>query len=200
MPPRASLRVRALLAGGIVLGVGSTATLASWTDVENASGSFATSVFATESSVQGGTWAAHETAPGPTVTVNSAGYSPGTVGYLQVVVRGTAGSIAGGIDLTGATTTGAADLSSAFRYRVVRTTAACTAAAFTGTPTFVVGSTGAQPLGQGSTASSPLAAAPASAAGDATGFCFEVTLPAGAANTLQGKTATATWQLISTSV
>ena len=44
-----------------------------------------------------------------------------------------------------------------------------------------------------------LAAATSAAPGAATGFCFEVTLPAGASNTLQGKTATATWQFVTTS-
>ena len=44
---------RALLAGGLVLGVGATATLAAWNDSEVATGSFAASVFDTESQSAG---------------------------------------------------------------------------------------------------------------------------------------------------
>ena len=47
----ALLRVRALLAGALVLGLGGSVTLASWTDTEYAAGSFGASSFQTESNV-----------------------------------------------------------------------------------------------------------------------------------------------------
>lgn len=201
---RLSLRIRAILAGAIVIGVGATATLASWTDSEFETATFSSSVFNTESSVQGGAYADNNVAPGPSVTFAGSGFSPGTIGYIQVLVRTKATSSAGTVSLSGATLGGAdtATLGAAFVYRVVRTTATCNATAFTGSPTFVVGGAAtyrALTLAQEVGVTNNLGAATAVAPGAATGFCFEVTLPAGAPNTLQGKTATATWQLTATS-
>lgn len=50
---RASRKAKALLAGGLVLGVGAAVTLASWTDQEWASGIFSTGTFEIETSVDG---------------------------------------------------------------------------------------------------------------------------------------------------
>jgi len=195
--------VRALLAAGVVLGLGAAATSASWTDVEYATGSFTSSVFATESSVNGSAYAANSTAPGATVTV-SGPFSPGVSAYIPVLVRTTAASVGGTVVLGGAVLGGAdaATLGTALVYRVVRTTAACGATAFTGSPAFVVGTASAsRPLTspQEAGVTSTVAAAGPTTPGTPTGFCFEVTLPAGAANSLQGKTATATWPFQATS-
>jgi predicted ribosomally synthesized peptide with SipW-like signal peptide len=198
-----ALRLRAVLSSGLVLGVGAAVTLASWTDQEYATGTFQTSVFNTQSSVNGGAYADNATSPGAAVTV-SGPFAPGVSSYFTVSIRTTANSVAGTAVLNGATLGGtdAATLGTALVYRVVRTTATCNAAAFTGTPAFVVGASGttrALTAGQETGVSNPLAAATSTAPGTATGFCFEVTLPAGASNTLQGKTATATWQFVTTS-
>jgi len=201
---RARQRVRALLAAGLVLGAGATATSASWTDVEYGTGSFASSVFATESSVNGSTYAANASAPGATATV-SGPFAPGVSAYFPVLVRTTAASIGGTVSVGGATLGGpdATTLGAALVYRVVRTTGTCGAAAFTGSPVFVVGAaavsrplTTAQEVG----VTNSLAAAGTAAPGTPTGFCFEITLPAGAPNSLQGKAATATWPLQATSL
>lgn len=201
---RISLRLRAALAGGLVLGVGATVTLASWNDSEYAKGSFTTSVFDTESNVQSGGYADNSTAPGPTVTFTGAGFSPGVSEYFNDLIRTKVNSTAGTAVLEAATLGGtdAATLGAALVYRVVRTTGTCNAAAFTGSPVFVVGAGAtfrALTVGQETGVTNTLAAATGSAPGDPTGFCFEVTLPAGAANSLQGKAATATWQFVMTS-
>jgi hypothetical protein len=84
----------------------------------------------------------------------------------------------------------------------VKTTATCDLTAFSGVPVFVVGTAStARTLttAQESGVSNALAGATSSVAGVPTGFCFEVTLPAGTASTLQGKTATATWRFVATS-
>ncbi|MFF1571253.1 SipW-dependent-type signal peptide-containing protein [Leifsonia sp. NPDC058292] len=198
-----ALRLRAILAGGLVLGVGATMTLAAWTDNEFATGSFTSSVFDTQSSVNGAAYADNNVSPGPTVSL-SGPFAPGVSAYLPVLIRTKTNSVAGTVVLNGATLGGtdAATLGAALVYRVVRTTGTCAASAFTGTPTFVVGAAGTQralTAGQETGVSNALAAATSAAPGAATGFCFEVTLPAGAANTLQGKTATATWQFVATS-
>ncbi|UAJ78814.1 hypothetical protein IT072_16515 [Leifsonia sp. ZF2019] len=206
-PPRSrsvrALRLRAVLASGLVLGVGAAVTLASWTDNEFATGAFQTSVFNTQSSVNGGAYTDNSVSPGATFTV-AGPFAPGVSSYLPVLIQTTANSVAGTTVLNGAVLGGsdAATLGAALVYRVVRTTATCNAAAFTGSPAFVVGAAGttrALTAGQETGVTNPLAAATSSSPGAATGFCFEVTLPAGAANSLQGKTATATWQFVSTS-
>jgi predicted ribosomally synthesized peptide with SipW-like signal peptide len=201
---RPFLRLRALIAGGVVLGLGVTATLASWNDSDYEAASFSTSVFDIESSVQGAAYADNASAPGPTVTFSGAGFSPGVTGYIQVLVRTKVNSVAGTIALGAATAGGtdAATLFPAFTYRVVRTTATCNATAFIGSPTWVVGSgvlNRALSLGQETGVTNTLAAATTVAPGAVTGFCFEVLLPNTAVSTLQGKTATATWQFVATS-
>ncbi|MCT9870567.1 SipW-dependent-type signal peptide-containing protein [Paenarthrobacter aurescens] len=203
------LRIRALLAGALVLGLGSSVTLASWTDSDFAQGSFGASVFQTESNVTKpydalGTWSTNDVSPGGALVFNAAAMSPGTVVYAPFAIRTKATSVAGevvlGIPVVTSSGTGNADLGAALRYRVVRS-ATCQASSFTGTPTFVVGSDGAKPFTQGQAAGvvNPLAAASATLPGAPTQFCFEVTLPVGANNALQGQTATATWQFTATS-
>ena len=187
-----------------MLGVGATVTLASWNDSEYAKGSFTTSVFDTESNLQSGGYADNGTAPGPTVTFTGAGFSPGVSEYFNDLIRTKVNSTAGIAVLEAATLGGtdAATLGAALVYRVVRTTGTCNAAAFTGSPVFVVGAGAtfrALTVGQETGVTNTLAAATGSAPGDPTGFCFEVTLQAGAANSLQGKAATATWQFVTTS-
>lgn len=208
-PSAAYLRLRALLAGALVLGVGSSVTLASWTDSDFAAGSFGASVFQTESNASKpydvqGTWSPNDISPGATLVFTASAMSPGTVVYAPFAIRTKAASVAGEVVLgTPAVTssgTGNADLGAALRYRVIRS-ATCQASSFTGTPTFVVGSDGAKPFTQGQAAGvvNPLAAATATLPGAPTQFCFEVTLPAGANNALQGQTATAIWHFTSTS-
>ncbi|WP_081765968.1 SipW-dependent-type signal peptide-containing protein [Arthrobacter sp. 31Y] len=203
------LRLRAALAGALVLGVGSSVTLAAWTDSDQATGSFGASVFATESTaakpyVASGPWAANDTAPGASLLFQATAMSPGTVFYAPFAIRTTEKSVEGtvalGIPAVTSSGTGIADLGAALRYRVVRS-ASCDAAAFGGTPAFVVGSDGGKPLTQGQAAGvvNPLAAATANQPGLPTQFCFEVSLPAGASTALQGQTATVTWPFTATS-
>lgn len=203
------LRLRAVLAGALVLGVGSSVTLAAWTDSDQATGSFGTSVFATESTaakpyVASGPWAANDTVPGATLLFQATGMSPGTAFYAPFAIRTTEKSVAGtvvlGVPSVVSSNSGAADLGAALRYRVVRS-ASCDASAFGGAPAFVVGSDGAKPLTQGQAAGvvNPLAAATINQPGAPTQFCFEVSLPAGANTALQGQTATVTWPVTATS-
>ncbi|MGP0222423.1 MULTISPECIES: SipW-dependent-type signal peptide-containing protein [unclassified Paenarthrobacter] len=208
-PPGKYLRLRAVLAGALALGLGGSVTLASWTDSDFAGGTFGASVFVTESNASkpynaSGTWSANDAAPGAALVFNATAMSPGSVAYAPLAIRTRAGSVGGEVVLGAPTVTssgtGTADLGAALRYRVVRS-AACDATAFTGTPVFVVGSDGAKPFTQGQAAGvvNPLQAATATLPGAPTQFCFEVTLPLGANNALQGQTATATWQFTATS-
>jgi predicted ribosomally synthesized peptide with SipW-like signal peptide len=199
-----TIRIRVVLASGLILGVSATLTLASWNDAEFASGAFTASLFGTESNVQGAGYANNGTSPGPTVTFSGAGFTPAATTYFPVLIRTTTGSVAGTATLAGASLGGtdAATLGVALVYRVVRTTGTCDLTAFAGTPTFVVGASAtfrALTTGQESGVTNTLAAATLLDPGTPTGFCFEITLPAGADGSLQGKTSTATWQFTATS-
>lgn len=195
-------RVRAVLAAGIVLGIGTAATLAAWTDTENATGTFGASVFGTESQSQGSpAYASNPASPGATLTFNATAMSPGVSFYAWLNVRTTAASTVGGtVVLTGSTGTGA--LAPVLEYRAVRLSGvapgvACNATAFGGSPVFLTGAAGAYlPVAQ---TPAPAVSNSIGPAGAALGFCFEVRIVAGAANTFQGATGQVGWTFTSTS-
>ncbi|MDF0515519.1 SipW-dependent-type signal peptide-containing protein [Agromyces sp. H3Y2-19a] len=195
--------LRAVLAGGIVFGVGATATMAAWNDSEVATGSFAASVFDTESQSAGSpTYASRPTAPGATLSFAATGMSPGVSHYAWLNVRTTtATTVAGDVSLTGVTNN-SGGLVAALEYRAVRMTApnptaTCAAAAFTGTPAYIAGGASSW-LPVTSVPGTPVAS-PVAAAGGAIGLCFEVRVVNGAANSYQGQSATVTWQFTAAS-
>lgn len=199
---RHAARWRAVLAGGLVLGAGATATLAAWNDAEVATGTFATSVFDLQSQSAGSpTYADHAGPPGASLAFNATAMSPGVSSYAWLNVRTTPASTVGGtVTLTALDRSGT--LAPALEYRAVRTvaanpTSACNAAAFAAPSTFIVGGTSTWvPL---SNAPPAAVSNPIGAAGAAIGFCFDVRVMAGAANTLQGQAASATWTFTGTS-
>ncbi|WP_164743505.1 SipW-dependent-type signal peptide-containing protein [Microbacterium sulfonylureivorans] len=196
--------MRVLLAAGLVFGVGAFATLAAWTDTENATGSFGASVFGTESQSAGSpTYTSQTAAPGASLTFNATAMSPGTSFYAWLNVRTTPASTVGGtVALTGIANN-AGGLVGALQYRAVRTasvnpTSPCDATAFTGTPVFIAGAAATYLQVTAAVPASPVAS-PIAAAGGAIGYCFEVRVAPGSANTYQGTTATVTWTFTSTS-
>jgi predicted ribosomally synthesized peptide with SipW-like signal peptide len=187
------LRLRAVLAGGLVLGVGATLTLASWNDSEYASGSFAASTFNTESSTVSGVWASNTSAPGASLAFNATAMSPSVSQYAWVNIRTTAASTVGGtITLASSTTSGT--LIPVLQYRAVLTAAidtTCDSSAFSGTPTYIAGSA-ATYLAVTTVPASPVASAITSPSGELR-YCFDVRVQSGANNTYQGGTGTVTW-------
>lgn len=207
---RLSRKVRAVLAGGLVLGVGAAATLAAWTDSEFGTATFTASRFDTESSINGTAFADNPNSPGATMTVTGGGLSPNQRNYSFIDVRSKAGSIAGTLALGAPTVTNTPPaaapatptLGGTLQYRVVATApgAACTAAAFTAGATYIVGGPSALvPLATPGAATVPLSAAGATAPSTAVRLCFDVFLPSTAANSLQGWATTSTWQITATS-
>jgi hypothetical protein len=182
--PRTSIRVRAALAGGLVFGLGAGLTVASWTNAEFTGATFTASAFGVQSSVNGAgfttssTLAATVTGLYPSATLTSGN------SYVSLRVRTTATSIAGSVQLSAAAATGA--LAPVLRYRIVQT-ATCNAAAFTGSPAYVVG--GAASYQAASAALSPTTALSLAAAGG-TGrdYCIEFSIPAGTAQATYGGT------------
>lgn len=196
-PPR--LRLRAMLAAGLVLGVGGMTTLAAWTDTENATGTFGASIFGTESQSAGSpSYASNTTTPGATLTFAATGMSPGTSYYAWLNVRTTPASTVGGVvQLTSTATSGT--LAGALQYRAVRMTdasptATCGPTAFTaGSPVFVAGAS-ATYLAASQVPATAVESTIGAGAGHL-GFCFDVRVAPGSADSFQGTTGTVTWNL-----
>lgn len=83
-------KARAVLAGGLVLGVGAAITLAAWTDTEWATGTFAAGNFGIEGSTNGTTFTENPTS-GPAASlsfqVNADKLSPGDSVYAGFAVQ-----------------------------------------------------------------------------------------------------------------
>lgn len=168
----AAKRVRAILAGGAVLGVGAAITLASWNDSEFAKQTFSAGTFTFQGSVNGTDWADHNTA-GTAVELSTpvAGLSPNDVTYLRFALKAT-GENATVTPVTPAVADGTPAISPALTFAAVTTDGeVCDQAAFAGGT--AVGSTLALTDG-----------APVN-------LCLQVSAGATLA---QGATGTATWQ------
>ncbi|GAA1509695.1 hypothetical protein GCM10009761_09630 [Agromyces terreus] len=174
----------AILAGGLVLGVGTALTLAAWNDSEFATGTFTAGSFNLEGSTDGTAYSDHAAIGDPAALDFSVGFdelSPGDVVTAPFAVRLDAGTDYDAIvTMTTADVTGdPANLT----YRVLQTaTFGC--GDLTGATT-LVSSRGLSEALAGVTF--PLVAAPA----DQEYLCFEVTAGAGLT---QDQSATATWQ------
>ena len=79
----------AVIAGGVVLGVGTAVTLAVWNDSEFASGTFSSGQFDLQGSIDGATFDSSPTAPGKTLTfeLDADALSPGAVVYAPFAVQ-----------------------------------------------------------------------------------------------------------------
>lgn len=186
-------KIKAILAGGLVFGIGAAGTLAAWTDTEQASGSFAAGTFDIDLSVDGTNW--NNTS---TMTFNATGMYPGSKVYAPVFIRTTPDTtIDGELTVSSGGSGSSSGIAGALVYRAVTASDAsdsftCNAASFTGASTYVYGGAssttslkntgngaGKQPVGR--TGSSVRA------------YCFEVILPTDAPNSAQGTSASNTW-------
>ncbi len=79
----------AVIAGGVVLGVGTAVTLAVWNDSEFATGTFSSGHFDLEGSTDGAAFDSSPTAPGKTLTfaLDADAMSPGAVAYAPFAVQ-----------------------------------------------------------------------------------------------------------------
>lgn len=198
-------RIKAVLAGGLVFGIGAAATVAAWTDTESASGSFEAGTFNIDLSVNGSWDNSSE------MTFDASGMYPGSTVYAPVFVRTTPDTTMDG-DLRVSNVGASGNTNSIAGYLEYRTVtksidpdqmakfkAGCTASAFTGSSSYVFGSpsaktplktpaagTGTQNLSKG--------------AGAVRAFCFEVTLPTNTPNGAQGTAASNIWKFDAESV
>jgi predicted ribosomally synthesized peptide with SipW-like signal peptide len=194
-----SRRIRALLAGGLVLGVGAAATLAAWNDSEHATATFTAGRFDIVGSVDGQTFSQHPTAPGAglqfTLPTPAGALTPGDTAYTLFSVKTVAPASMPGTVQIKANAANNSGLGAYLTYRV-RTIAqlTCDATSFA-TGTDVPGLATGVPLTTSATGAQALAA-------DGTAqvnYCFAVTLPAGTPNAAQGATLAASWEFAATS-
>lgn len=189
------LRIRAVLASGLVLGVGAAGTLAAWNDAEHAQATFQAGSFGVEGAAGSDAYAEHATSGTAATLAFSASPGamvPGAKTYAGFRVRTIAGSVAGRVQLASAGVTGDTGLGGHLTYgvRVITTATSCDAAAFAASGNVVV-STGTV-LTAASTTWQALGAGGASG-GAAVTYCFEITLRSDAPDAAQGKSATPTW-------
>lgn len=190
-------KIRALLAAGVVLGVGATATLAAWNDSEFVDGEFAAGSFNLEGSIDDSAYADHATAEDAAAlafTVNPTNLSPGDVVYAPYAVRLAAGTTTGGeVALEGVTNTGTV---TNLTYALVQTTSiTCDADAIAGGTVLVPAGTALSSVASPPTFSLEQGTDEATA-GDPAYLCFAVTA---GGDLQQGQSGTATWQFQATS-
>lgn len=192
-----SRKFKAILAGGIVLGVGAAVTLAAWTDDEWAEGVFGAGSFNVQGSTDGTTFADHESEGGAaalTFDLNGGdNMSPGDTVAAPFVLRLDGPTT---YDATVALTSaaGGGDNAAALTYEIVQVASAgeCSATA-TGTSVVPAGTALDSTTGA---ADFDLSAGAGTATGDPVSLCFKVT----AGDSLeQGQNTTAQWQFTATS-
>ena len=192
---RTSRKIAAVLAGGLVLGIGAAATMAAWTDSQYATSTFTSGVFALESSVDGNNWKKHAASAPATISMDTSAMSPGVSGFGYLDVRTTKESTLNGhAVLLPATPSAQSDpeMIGALEMRatVLAAGQACNDSA----------------LGTGSynaATAEPNASGDLKLATDAAGipvrFCLEVRMKANAPNSVQGKSAGLIWTVNGTS-
>lgn len=197
-----SRRIRALLAGGLVLGVGAAATLAAWNDTEQGAATFASGTFGIVGSTDGTNFSDHATAGLPPAGTAAAlnfqvaptAMVPGTTTYALFSVRTASGSIAGDLALTAGSSPEGTGLAPYLTYgvRTIPAGSVCGAASFAAGDVVV-------PAGSALTASSGTTQPIAANGGSTVNYCFAVSLPIDVSNDAQGRTAIQTWRVQGTS-
>jgi predicted ribosomally synthesized peptide with SipW-like signal peptide len=189
-------KARALLAGGLVLGVGAAVVLAAWTDDEFVTGLFSAGQFDLQGSTDGVTFDDHASA-GDAATLSFSvpvtELAPDDTVYAGFWVRLAEGTTdPASLELVGFTGSGTATAQLDYTIHAIAASATCDATTATGTPIASGSLDDTTATSTGVTLAVPAAAAP----GAAEQLCFAVTAAAGLE---QGTTATGTWQFTATS-
>jgi predicted ribosomally synthesized peptide with SipW-like signal peptide len=195
---RRSRMIRAILAGGLVLGVGAAVTMAAWNDSEFVTGTFTAGTFNMQgSTTDGTTFTDHPVgAPGTlTFTVSPLLLSPGDTVYAPFAVRLAANTTNdANVVITGTTTTGVV---TNLTYEVDRTTAFTCGSGTVDSTTIPLIAAGTAVTTAPANTFALNQGAPVTSAGATQFLCFKVT--AGALLT-QGQTGTVTWQFTASSI
>lgn len=186
-------KIQALAAGGLVLGVGASATLAAWTDHQTTAGEFTTGQFALEANTHGTEWTNSNE-----MQFEDVALAPGQSVYAPVVLRSSADTtVEGTVTVSGS---GATDgLNSSLRFRSVTVAPAasaadvsCSADTFTAANDPVFTSDGGYLAMNGDVQAETGQRLEARQAETIT-YCFEVQLDADAGNDTQDLSADYTW-------
>lgn len=183
---RRSTKIRAILAGGLVLGLGAAITLAAWTDNEFASGTFTAGNFVFQGASVQNVYGDHTTSGGAAnlaFTVPATAMTPGDSVTAPFSVKLT-GSSSATIQLANATT----DTAQGFTYSIKQTSVwGC------GTGTVKL---------SGALGTADSVALTTMAPGDEQFFCFTVTASTdqtGVTGLIKGTTSTGVWNFAATS-
>jgi predicted ribosomally synthesized peptide with SipW-like signal peptide len=197
---RRSRMVRAILAGGLVLGVGAAVTLAAWNDSEFVTGTFTAGSFNMQGSTTDGTTFIDHPVGSPgalTFTVAPTLMSPGDTVYAPFALRLAANTTnnANVVITAPNTTTGVV---TNLTYEVVRTTAfTCAAGTVDSTGTSLITAGTAMTAVAGPNTFVLNHGTPVTAVGATQFLCFKVTAGAGLT---QGQTGSVTWQFTASSI
>lgn len=194
-PARAGARARsdrrrmllAVIAGGVVLGVGTAVTLAVWNDSEFATGTFSSGQFDLQGSTDGAAFDSSPTAPGKTLTfeLDADALSPGAVVYAPFAVQLSSDSDYEASVTLAQQVGGTIGANLTYSVYDVGTFGATCSAATPPTGTALVADRAASAAGTVDAFDLTAAATP-------TNLCFVVTAGAGLP---QGATGTVTWEL-----
>jgi predicted ribosomally synthesized peptide with SipW-like signal peptide len=192
-------KLKAILAGGLALGLGATITLAAWNDSEYARGTFTAGTFSIEGSTDGTTYAEHPTAASAAVLTFTTGFddiSPDDVVAAPFAVRLTAATTYDAV-VTVASASPAPPTFVGLSYGIasVPTFADCTATPTT--PTWIVPEGTPLDSVAGATPFNLTQGTPPTTPGAPEYLCFVVT---GESDLVQGTSVTQTWQLLAESV
>ena len=187
--------MRALLASGLVLGVGAGATLAAWTDSEHSQATFTAGRFGIVGSTNGTNFSEHATS-GSAATLNfqvaPTAMPPGTTTYALYSVTTLNPSVAGTVNLRAAEAN-SAGLGQHLTYGVRTITGTtCNASTFAAGAEVV-------PTGRALTTSATGNQIVQANNGNQVNYCFAVTLPQTAPSTAQGLSVTARWEFVAQS-
>ncbi|MDH6470846.1 putative ribosomally synthesized peptide with SipW-like signal peptide [Micromonospora sp. H404/HB375] len=192
-------KLKAVLAGGLALGVGATISLAAWNDSEYATGTFTAGSFSIEGSTDDTTYAEHSTSGTAAALAFSTGFdniSPGDVVAAPFAVRLTAATT---YDATVTVGSATPDLPAftglTYGIATVPTFADCSATPTS--PTWIVAQGTALDSVAGAVPFNLTQGTPPTTPGAPAYLCFVVTADAAL---VQGSSVTETWQLLAESV
>lgn len=193
-------KIQALAAGGLVLGVGASATLAAWTDEEMTTGQFTTGEFALEANTLGKDWESTET-----IHFENTALAPGHSVYAPVVLRLSPDTTVDG-DITVSGLGDTEGLNTALRFRAVTvdpvtdaTDMTCTEGTFDSYDSYVFGENGEYVSMSGAADASTTQHLQVGE-GETVAYCFEVQLDPEATNETQNLTADYSWTFHAQSV
>lgn len=186
-------QIQALLAGGLVLGVGATATVAAWTDEEHGVGTFRTGQFHIEANI-GGVWQDTDQ-----MQFDADAMFPGEDVYDSVLIRTTPNTTVDG-ELTVSASGSSDALAPHLNYRVVASeipegsdSLACNADSFTADAGYIYGSATGPDVPLTSTLDAAATHTVSANGANVMAYCFHVQLSAEAPNEVQGQSANHTW-------